>query len=166
MSVQVGSELAVGQVPNLNHSVPSSGDDYGILRRESNATDPFGVSLILDGVLAFSKSIPQLDGLVSRSRNDLSVVSGKGNAQNILGVSNESSSGNSGVKIPQSEGSVPRSRQTELSVRRDDDVLNEVRVSSHASSRNSILLLVSISSKSPSDQGLVSRSRKEHIKIL
>jgi len=87
----------------------STRDDNGALRRESNAADPFGVSLIFDGVLALSKSIPKLDGSVSRSRNDLSVISGESNAQNVLGVSNKSSSGGSGVKIPQSEGSVPRS---------------------------------------------------------
>jgi len=129
MSVQVGSKLAVSQVPDLDHSIPSSGDDDGVLRRESNAADPLGVSLILDGVLALSESVPELDGLVSRSRNDLSVVRRESNAQDILGVSNESSSGDSSVEIPKSKSSVPRSRQSELAIRGDDDILDEVRVS-------------------------------------
>ena len=48
----------------------------------------------------FSKGVPKLDGSVSRSRNNLSVISGEGNGENISGVSNESSSGESSVKIP------------------------------------------------------------------
>jgi len=165
MAVQVGSKLAVRQVPDLNHSVPSSRDDYGILRRESDAADPLGVSLILNGVLALSKSIPQLDGSVSRSRNDLSVVSRESNAQDVLSMSNESSSGESRIKIPQSESSVPRARKTELSIRGDDNILDEVRMSVERSSRSSVVL-VRFSSEVPNDDALVSRSRKEHIRIL
>jgi len=109
MAVQVRSKLAVGQIPNLDHTIPSTGDDDGVLGRESDAADPLGVALLVDGVLALSESVPELDGLVSRSRNDLSVVRRESNAQNVLGVSNESSSSLSRIEIPQSEGSVPRS---------------------------------------------------------
>jgi len=168
VSNQVGSELAVSQVPYLDHSVPSSGDDYGLLRRKSDAADPFGVSLIFDGVLALSKGVPQLDGLVSRSGDDLSVIGRESNAQNVLGVSNESSSGKSSVEIPESESSVPRSRKSELTVRRDDEVLDEVRVSSQRLSGSSVSSKIcsSLSSKIPDDNGLVSRSRQEHIRVL
>jgi len=161
MSVQVRSQLAVSQVPDLDHSVPSSGDDYGLLRRESDAADPFGVSLVFDGVLALSEGVPQLDGLVSRSRNNLSVISRESNRENILSVSNESSGGKTSVEIPESESSVPRSRETELTVRGDDDVLDEVRVSSQRLSGSSILGLISssLSGKVPDDDGLISRSR-------
>jgi len=136
---EVGSELAVGEVPDFDHSIPSSGDDDGVLRGESDAADPFGVSLILDGVLAFTEGVPQLDGLVSRSRDDLSVISGESNAQNVLGVSDESSGGGTSVEVPESEGSVPRSRETELAVRRDDDVLNVVAMSGERSLGDSVV---------------------------
>jgi len=109
VSRQVGSQLAVGQVPDLDLFVPSTGDDDRVLCvwRESNTAHPVTVSLILDGVLALTEGVPQLDGLVSRSRDDLSVISREGNTQNILGVSNESSGGGSVVQVPQSESSVP-----------------------------------------------------------
>lgn len=45
--------------------------------------------LYLDGVLADSQGVPQLDGLVSGSRHDLTVVGRESHAQNILGVSDE-----------------------------------------------------------------------------
>lgn len=44
----------------------------------------------LDGVFADSKSVPELDGLVTGARNNLAVISREGHAQDILGVSNES----------------------------------------------------------------------------
>jgi hypothetical protein len=128
---EVGAELAVGQVPDLDLLVPASRDDQGVLSvgGEAYAADPFGVTLILDGVLALAKSVPKADGLVARARNDLSVVSGESNAENILGVTNESLGGGSSVKVPQAEGVIPRSREGELAIRGDDNVLNEVRVS-------------------------------------
>lgn len=47
----------------------------------------------LDGVLADSKSVPQLDGLVPGARHDLAVISRESHAQNILCVSNEPAGG-------------------------------------------------------------------------
>lgn len=41
----------------------------------------------LNGVLAHSQGVPQFDSLVSRSRDNLSVVSREGDAENIVGVS-------------------------------------------------------------------------------
>jgi len=67
VSDQVGSEFAVGKVPDLDEFIPTSRDDDGVLNvgGESHAADPLRVTLILNGVLALSQSIPQLDGLVS-----------------------------------------------------------------------------------------------------
>jgi len=118
VSNQVSDELAVGKVPDLDQLVPTSrNNDGGSSVAESNAGNPLGVSLILDGVLALSEGVPQLHGLISGSRNDLSVISREGNGEDILGVSNKSSGGGSSVEIPQSEGRVPRSGKSELSIR-------------------------------------------------
>jgi len=123
------------------------------------------VSLILNGVLALSKSVPQLDGLVSRSRDDLSVIGREGNRENVLGVSNESSSGGSRVQIPQSEGRIPRSREGELTIRGDDDVLDKVSMSVKGSSGNSVVL-VRFSGDVPDHDTLVSRTRKDDIWVV
>ena len=47
----------------------------------------------LDGVLAHSECVPQLDSLVPGARHNLPVVSAEGNTQDILGVSNEAAGG-------------------------------------------------------------------------
>jgi len=96
---EVGLELASLKVPYLDVLIPSSRDDSWVLSvwRESYTADPFSVSLIFDGVLAFSKSVPKLDGLISRARDDLSVVSREGNGQDILSVSNKASGGSTKV---------------------------------------------------------------------
>lgn len=61
---------------NLDSAVPTSrhNDGIGMVRRESDAGNPVRVAVILDGVLALSECVPQLDCLVSRARNDLTVV--------------------------------------------------------------------------------------------
>ena len=51
--------------------------------------------MYLDGVLADTQGVPQLDGLVARTRHNLSVISGEGNAQNILGVADKATGGES-----------------------------------------------------------------------
>jgi hypothetical protein len=142
--------------------VPASGDDQGVLSvgGETNAAHPLGVALILDGVLALTKGVPEADGLVARTRNDLSVVRGESNAENILGVTNESLGGGSSVKIPQAEGVIPRSREGELAIRGDNNVLNEVRVSMKRTTGNTVLSF--FSGEIPDNNALVSGGREGH----
>jgi len=157
VSSQVGAELAVGQVPDLHHLIPSAGNDEWNLggRGESHAGDPLAVAvLVLDGVLALSQGVPQLDCLISGTTHDLSVVGGEGNGENILGVSEESSGGVTGVQVPQPKGVIPRTTESELAVTGDDNVLNVVGVSSQTSQRITERLL--ISGEFPKDDGLVS----------
>ena len=63
----VGLQLAVGQVPHLDVLVPPSGDDDWVLvvGGEPDAGDPVLVAILLDGVLALGKGVPQL-----REHND------------------------------------------------------------------------------------------------
>jgi hypothetical protein len=51
------------------------------------------VALIRDGVFAVTESVPQLNGAVAGSRDDLTVVGGEGNGENIVGVANETTGG-------------------------------------------------------------------------
>jgi len=166
VSGEVGAELAVGQVPDLDLLVPASRDDQGVLcvGGETNAAHPFGVTLILDGVLALTESIPKADGLVARTRNNLSVVSREGNAENILGVTNESLGGGSRVKVPQAKSMIPRSREGELAIRGDNNILNKVRVSVEGTTGNTVLTL--FSGEIPDNDALVSRGREDHVRAL
>ena len=71
---QGGAELAVAQAPHLHHLVPASRHDDWVVddRGEAHSGNPLGVAVWFpDGVLALTQCVPQLDGLVSRARNDL-----------------------------------------------------------------------------------------------
>ena len=78
------------------------------------------MSLLSDSELAVTESVPELDGTIARSRNDLSVVGGEGNGENIIGVSNKSSSGRSGRELPKAKSLVPGGRESVSTVRGDN----------------------------------------------
>ena len=114
---------------------------------------PLGVTIVNNVELALSKGVPELDGSVSGSGNNLSVVGREGDAENVTSVSDELSGGQASVKIPQSEGLVPRGREGELTVRRDGDVGDKVVVSVQDLLWETERVLVS--GELPNDDGLV-----------
>jgi hypothetical protein len=154
---QVVLQLAVTQVPDLDELVPTTRDDHwvGSVWREADSAGPFSVSLFFDGVLALTQGVPQLDGLISGGRDDLSVVSREGNAQDILVVTDEATSGGSKVKVPQSQGAIPRARESELTIRRDGEVRDKVGVSVKRLLWDTIVLL-RLTSQLPDDDASVS----------
>lgn len=74
------------------------------------------MSLVLDIVLALSEGIPQLDGLVTGTRDDLSVVCAETDREDIGSVTNETTRGQSGVEVPETKCVIPRRRQGELTI--------------------------------------------------
>lgn len=52
-----------------------------------------GKQVYLDGVFADTQGVPQLDALVTRTGHNLPVISGEGNAENIVGVATEAAGG-------------------------------------------------------------------------
>jgi len=88
MSNKIISELAISQGPNLDKAIPSTGNNEGnrLARAESNAGNPFRVTLGIstNGVLALSKSVPKLDGLITGSTDNLTVIHAEGNRKDIL----------------------------------------------------------------------------------
>jgi len=87
----VGLQLAVLQRPDLDHLVPSAGNDDWVLvvGGEPDAGHPIVVGILLDGVLALGEGVPQLDGPVPGSRHDLPVVSRESDAEDLFGVALE-----------------------------------------------------------------------------
>ena len=55
----------------------------------------------------FPEGVPQLDGLVTRTRDDLTIVRGERNREDIVGVTDKTTSGFARVQIPETEGLVP-----------------------------------------------------------
>lgn len=112
---------------HLDELVPTSGDDDGVLgvRGEADAGDPLGVALVGDGVLAVTEGVPQLDGAVAGSGNDLAVVGREGDGQNVVGVADEAAGGLTGGELPQTESLVPGGGEGVGTVGRND--LQKVR---------------------------------------
>jgi len=98
----------------LDELVPASGDNDGVLGvgAEANAGNPLGVALVGDGVLAVTEGVPQLDGAVTGSGDDLTVVGGERDGQNVVGVADESAGGVSGGELPETERLIPRGGQS------------------------------------------------------
>ncbi|KAH3670061.1 hypothetical protein OGATHE_002874 [Ogataea polymorpha] len=127
--------------------------------RESHSVDPVGVGL--QGGHTLTERVPDLDGLVSGGRHNLSRVGGNGNRQNVSLVSNKSNDRFAGIELPKSQGLVPGGRDGVQSVWRDGTVLDNVRVALQSLLGNTVVVLVS--SQLPGDQGLVSGGGKEQI---
>lgn len=88
------------------------------------------MSLLGNGELAISESVPELNCAVARARNDLSVVCGEADGENIVGVSNESAGSGTGGEFPETEGLVPGSREGICTIRRNDLNILSANISS------------------------------------
>lgn len=107
---------------HLDELVPTGRDDDGVLGvgREPDARDPLGVALVGDGVLAVTEGVPQLDGAVAGTGDDLAVVGGEGDGQDVVGVADETAGGGTSGELPEAERLVPRGGQSVGTVGGDD----------------------------------------------
>lgn len=78
------------------------------------------MALVGDGVLAVTEGVPQLDRAVTGTRDDLSVVGGEGDGQDVVGVADEAAGGGAGGKLPEAESLVPRGGKGVGAIRRDN----------------------------------------------
>jgi hypothetical protein len=71
VSDKVVAEFTVGEVPDLDEAIPTSRDNKRdrLRRRKAYARYPLAVALGVsaDGVLAFTESVPETDGFVTRA---------------------------------------------------------------------------------------------------
>jgi len=111
---------------------------------------------LINSVFALSDGVPELDGLITGSRHNLTVVHREGNGQDILGVSQEATSCGSCVHIPKTKSSIPGSRQAELSIRGNHNVLDKVRVTTKGPAGISILSF--LAGQVPDNNSLISAS--------
>jgi hypothetical protein len=157
------SEVEERVSTDLDELVPTSGDDDGVLgvRGEANARDPLGVALVGDGVLAVTKGVPQLDGAVTGAGDDLTVVGGEADGQDVVVVANETAGGLAGGKFPEAEGLVPGGGQSVGTVGGDHTVGDNVRVTVEGAFGVAVRGL--ITGQVPDDEGLVTRTRQEHV---
>lgn len=65
------------------------------------------MALVGDGVLAVAEGVPELDGPVAGTGDDLAVVGGEGDGEDVVGVADEAAGGHTGGELPQTEGLIP-----------------------------------------------------------
>jgi hypothetical protein len=142
---EVGTELHLGKIPDLNNLIPTTGNDerVGRVGGETNAGNPFRVTIFGDIELALTKGVPHLDGLVTRTGNNLTVIGREGDGQDIVGVADETTGGVTSVQVPKTESLIPRGGQGELTVGRDGNIFNEVGVTNKRLAGNTIVQLIS-----------------------
>ena len=159
-------------VPDLDGSVPRSGHNDWLLDVvvESDAGNPVGMWLLVDCELANTVDVPDLDVLVHGARDDLSVVRGESDGEDILGVTHQRSVGGALLQVPESDGSVPGGSEAESAVGGEIDVGDEMRLALQNLFWNTpftvhvsfgrVLLDV------PHDEGLISGSGDEEFLVL
>nr|GMC49595.1 Zinc finger, CCHC-type [Ipomoea batatas]GMC55423.1 Zinc finger, CCHC-type [Ipomoea batatas] len=128
-------KLAVGEIPDFHGAVPRRRHDGGLqsIRAETHTRYPFRVPvLVLNRVLALAQGVPQLDGAVTGSGDDLAVVDGECHGEDVLGVADEAAGGGAGLKVPEAELGVPGAGEGELAVRGEDDVLDKMGMAGEA----------------------------------
>jgi len=98
-----------GVIPDLDGLVPGSGNnDWGLgVVIVSDARDPVSVWVLINGELADTMDVPNLEVLVDGAGGDLSVIWGESNGKDVLGVTNESLSGGGSLEVPESDGTIP-----------------------------------------------------------
>jgi len=111
------------------------------------------VTFFLDIVFALSKSVPQLNCLVARARDNLSVVGAEANRKNVRCMSNEAAGGQSGVEVPETEGVIPGRGKGELAIGRDNNIGNKVVVAMENSL--GITVRIFVACQLPDNDGLV-----------
>ena len=110
---------------------------------------PLGVTV--RGLVA--GQVPDDEGLVARTRDDLSVISTEADAEDIRGVADKPTGGLASVEVPEAESVIPRSRKGELAIGRDNDIRDEVVVAVEDSLGVAVALIVA--GQLPDDDGLV-----------
>ena len=66
------------------------------------------MALVGDAVLAVTQSVPELDGTVTRTGNNLAVVGRERDGEDVVVVANEGAGGSTAGELPQTERLVPR----------------------------------------------------------
>ena len=78
------------------------------------------MTLVGNGELAVAQSVPELDSTIPRARDDLAIVRGEGDGEDVVGVADEAARRHARSEFPQAERFVPRGGESIGTVRGDD----------------------------------------------
>ncbi len=119
------------------------------------------MTLLGNGELAVTKGVPELDGAITGTRDNLSVVGGERDREDIVGVTNEAAGGGSGGELPEAESLIPGGGKSVSTVGGDNAVGDDVGVAVEGALWVSVGRL--ITGQVPDDEGLVTGTGQEHV---
>jgi len=98
-----------GVIPDLDGLIPGGRDDDWLLDivEVSDAGNPVGVLVLVNGELADTVDVPNLEVLIDGTGGNLSIVWGEGDREDIFGVTDKSLSGLCFLEVPKSDGTIP-----------------------------------------------------------
>lgn len=111
------------------------------------------MSLVGDSELAVAESVPELDGTVAGTGDDLTVVGREGDGEDVIGVANEATSSLTSAQFPKAQSLVPGRRERVGTVGRDDAVADDVGMAVEAALGITVGAIVA--GEIPDDEGLV-----------
>jgi len=154
------------KAPDLDETIPAAGDSDGGGRvgGESNIRNPLGVAVLLEGELALTKSVPELDKTITTARHDLTVISRESNGKNILAVADETTSADAVGEIPKTKGVIPAAGESVVAIVGQLHVLNKVAVAVETTLSMSVFL--ASAGQLPHHDSLVPRARDEQVRAL
>lgn len=102
-------ESHVRVIPDFDRLVPGSSDAEGglLLVIELDARDGVSVLVLVNDVLALATGVPDSDGFVQTSRDDLSVVRRERDREDVFGVSGKAVHRGASCDVPESAGAIP-----------------------------------------------------------
>ena len=78
------------------------------------------MALVGNGKLAVAQRVPQLDGTIAGAGDDLTVVGGEGDGEDIVGVADEAAGRHASGEFPQTESLIPGGGESVGTVGGDD----------------------------------------------
>lgn len=122
------------------------------------------MAVLGDVELALAEGVPQLDGLITGTGDNLTVIGREGDREDVVGVTKEAAGSAAGVEVPETEGLIPGSGQSKLTVGGDNDILDKVVVAGEGTVGDTVVGLVT--GELPDEESLVTGGRDEEVGVL
>ena len=137
---EVVFHIHVVQAPHLHNLIVTAGNNAGGFGGgdEAHTAHPIVVALLVESVLAFTESVPQLDAAIATAGHDQTVIRGEAHRKNVLAVTNQGLFAFASGQVPETDGVIPGGRESVLTVEGNANVLHDVRMTMEGSQGSTV----------------------------